>query len=110
MNPKHIAASALMGLALSGAVPAQPAPADAPAQQGEVMAQMMGSMLPMMRRMIEATIDEQLKAAERPDTAKRIAKFKRQLYEALLSQGFAKDEALQLVIHTPAPSAAMASK
>lgn len=74
------------------------------------MAQMMEPMLPMMSRMMEATIEGQLKAAEKPETAKRIARFKRQLYEALLSQGFAKDEALQLVIHTPPPSAPMASK
>lgn len=52
----------------------------------------------------EAAIEAQLRIAERPETAARIATFKRNLYEALLKKGFSGDQAIQLTIATPLPS------
>jgi hypothetical protein len=106
MSSRTMAAVVMMAVAWSSTAPAQTPPAAQPPD----MAQMLESMLPMMTRMMESTIDIQLKAAEKPETAQRLARFKRQLYEALLRQGFAKEDALQIVIHTLPPSAVPSGK
>jgi len=43
--------------------------------------------------MIEGTI----KVLEKPETIERLARFARRYYEALIKQGFSKEEALQIV-------------
>jgi phosphate starvation-inducible protein PhoH len=70
----------------------------------------MGAMVPMMGRMMEVMIEAQLKIAVLPGTAERIAIFKKNLYDALLKQGFTKDQATQLVVATGLPSASPSSK
>jgi hypothetical protein len=70
----------------------------------------MGAMVPMMGRMMEVMIEAQLKSAVLPGTAERIATFKKNLYDALLKQGFSKDQAMQLVVATGLPSASPSSK
>ena len=64
----------------------------------------------MIRPMTEATIDAQLVMAEKPDTAERVASFKKNLFDALVKKGFKTDEALQIVISTGIPSAAQVGK
>ena len=43
--------------------------------------------------MIEGT----LKALEKPETIDRLARFARRYYDALIKQGFSKEEALEIV-------------
>ncbi len=65
----------------------------------------MGSMVPMMGRMTEVTIGAQLKLAAMPETAERIAAFKKNLFDQLQKKGFTPDQALQITMSTPLPSA-----
>jgi len=76
----------------------------------KMMEMSMGAMAPAMSKMTEAMIEAQLKAAENPETARRIAVFKKNLYDALLKQGFSKREALSIMEATPAPSATPSMK
>jgi hypothetical protein len=76
----------------------------------KMMEMSMGAMAPAMAKMTEAMIEAQLKAAENPETARRIAVFKKNLYDALLKQGFSKPEALSVMQATPAPSATPSMK
>jgi len=86
--------AALLAVGLATAVVAQPVPpAKAPADDAA----------PMSGRAIETTIETQLKIAERPETAARVATYKRNLYEALLKKGFTGDQAMQITIATPLP-------
>ncbi|MDN3919449.1 hypothetical protein [Roseateles violae] len=62
--------------------------------------------VPNAARMADAILDAELRFAERPETAARIASFKRNLFEALVKKGFSAEQALQIVLHTPLPSAA----
>ena len=84
----------------------QPSPED----MQKIMDATMGAMVPMMGRMTEVTIEAQLKVAERPETADRIAAFKRNLYDALLKKGFSGEQAMQITLATSPPSAAPLSK
>lgn len=65
----------------------------------------LGAMVPMMGKMTEAMIDAQLKSAEKPETAAKLAAFKKNLYTALLKQGFSKKEAFQIMLNTSPPAA-----
>jgi hypothetical protein len=66
-----------------------------------------GEMLQMtdatLERSIETQIGAQLKLAERPETAERIASFKKNLFDALRKKGFTAEQSLQIVIATPLP-------
>jgi hypothetical protein len=62
--------------------------------------QMMGmfnQMGPMYETMTRAMIEGTLKAFTQPENIERLAVFSRRYYEALIKQGFTKDEALQIV-------------
>ncbi len=85
---------------------AQPTP-QASARDEEIRRLMESSsnaMVPSAARTADAVLDAELKHAERPETALRVASFKRNLYEALLKKGFSADQSLQIVLHTPLPS------
>ncbi len=64
----------------------------------------MGSMVPLMGRMTEVTIEAQLKLAVMPETAERVATFKRNLFEQLQKKGFTPAQAMQITLATPVPS------
>jgi hypothetical protein len=81
-----------------------------PEEMQKIMDATMGAMVPMMGRMTEVMIEAQLKSAALPDTAERLATFKRNLYDALMRRGFSKSEALQIVMATGIPSATPSSK
>jgi hypothetical protein len=75
-----------------------------PEEMKQMMESSMGAMGPMMGKMTETTIEAQLAVAEKPDTARRIAVFKKNLYDALLRQGFSKEQAFSIVLSTSLPS------
>ena len=68
------------------------------------------SMLPMLGRMTEVQLEAQLKVAERPETAERIATFKKNLFDALRRKGFTAEQSLQIINSTPWPGAAPLGK
>ena len=70
----------------------------------------MGAMTAAMGPMTEAVIEAQLNSASRPETAEKIATFKRNLFEALTKKGFTAQQALQIVVATPPPSASPNAK
>lgn len=51
-----------------------------------------------------------MQKGEDPATARRIARFKRNLYEALLKEGFSKPQAFAILQSTSVPTAAPAMK
>jgi hypothetical protein len=61
------------------------------------MAGMFNQMGPMYESMMEAMVEGTLKAFEKPETIERLARFSRRYYDALIKQGFTKEEALQIV-------------
>jgi len=69
-----------------------------------------GAMVPMMAKMTEAMIEAKLQIAVLPDTADRIAVFKRNLYDSLMKKGFTAGQAMQIVVATGTPSATPAMK
>ncbi len=81
-----------------------------PEEMQKMMDATMGAMVPMMGKMMEVMLDVQLKVAERPETATRIASFKKNLFDALIKSGFSPDQALQIVIATSIPAASPGSK
>ena len=58
---------------------------------------MLNQMGPMYETMMQAMVEGTLKALERPETVERMAAFARRYYEALMKQGFSKEDALQIV-------------
>lgn len=81
-----------------------------PEEMQKIMDATMGAMVPMMGKMMEIMLDVQLKVAEKPETASRIAAFKKNLFDALRKSGFSEDQALQIVIATSIPAASPGSK
>lgn len=93
-------------LALSGLAHAQAQ--SPPKPTPEEMQKMMDSTsatYPMLARMTEVQLEAQLKVAERPETAERIAAFKKNLFDALRRKGFTPEQSLQIINATPVPSA-----
>ena len=70
----------------------------------------MGAMVSVMGPVTAAVIEAQLTEAAKPETAARLAAFKRNLFQALLKQGFTEQQALQITVSTPAPSATPSGK
>jgi phage gp29-like protein len=113
MNPSRLVFTIAAFVALTGtrvyAQQTQQTPPN-PEQLKQVMQATMGAMVSVMGPMTEAVIDAQLNSAAKPETAEKIATFKRNLYEALLKKGFNGIDAMQIVISTSMPSAAPATK
>jgi hypothetical protein len=61
------------------------------------MAGMFNQMGPMYESMMQAMVEGTIKAFEKPETVERLARFSRSYYDALMKQGFTKEEALQIV-------------
>ena len=76
----------------------QPTPAHMPDSASFAqMAGMFNQMGPMYEAMTQSMIEGTIKALERPETIERLARFARRYFDALLKQGFTKEEALQIV-------------
>ncbi len=102
-----------VAVALAGtSVGAQQASAQQPSQEQmkQIMQATMGAMVSVMGPMTDAVIEAQLNSAAKPETAERIASFKRNLYEALLKKGFNGVDAMHIVVSTPLPSASPSAK
>jgi hypothetical protein len=111
---KRIAVALLLG-ALAFAANAQdasrkPSPEEMKQMMDTMMQSSMGAMIPMMGKMSEAMIEAQLNAAEKPDTARRIAQFKKNLYDELQKQGFSKSQAFSIMQNTSPPAASPSQK
>lgn len=76
-----------------------------PDQMKQMMEMQMGAMIPIMARLMDALVEAQLAAAEKPETAKRIVTFKKNVYDGLVKQGFTKEQALAITVATQLPSA-----
>lgn len=105
-----LALSLLLGLPAHAQGQAESRKQPSPEEMQKMMDATMGAMAPLMGRIMEATLEAELKVAERPDTAVRIATFKRNLFDALKKSGFSAVEALQIVIATSIPAASPASR
>jgi len=90
---------AILLLAPAALVAQQPA-AKPPIPDSLQMVQMAGmfnQMGPMYESMMQSMIEGTIKTFEKPETIERLARFSRRYYEALIKQGFSKEEALQIV-------------
>lgn len=112
MNVRNTLLAAAFALLSVAALAAQPPAAKAPSpeEMKQIMATTLGAMVPVMGQMTEAMLEAQLRVAARPETAERLAAFKKNLYEALLKQGFNGADAMQITIATSPPSAAPSAK
>ena len=108
--------SAISSVTLSAFAQQTPAPATAPRAQPspeemkKLMEMSMGGMIPVMAKMTDAMLEVTLQKAEDPATARRVAKFKKNLYDALVSEGFSKEQAFTIMQSTSMPSAAPTTK
>lgn len=109
MNHTRKLIAGLMAATLcSGGFAAPPAtlcPGTSPEQMKQLMQATTAAMVASAGPLTEAVIEGQLRSAVRPESAIRIAVFKRNLFEALLKQGFREEHALQIVIATEPPAA-----
>jgi hypothetical protein len=90
---------AVLLVTASTAVGQQP-PSSGHVPDSAAMAQMAGmfnQMGPMYESMMQAMVEGTIKAFEKPETIDRLARFSRRYYDALIKQGFSKEEALQIV-------------
>jgi hypothetical protein len=76
----------------------------------KMMEMSMGAMIPVMAKMTDAVLEVTLQKGDDPATARRIAKFKKNLYEALVNEGFSKEQAFTIMQSTSLPSAAPMTK
>ncbi len=72
-------------------------PATPDSAQMAQMAGMFNQMGPMYETMMQSMVEGTIKAFEKPETIERLARFSRRYYDALMKQGFSKEEALQIV-------------
>lgn len=77
----------------------EPSPADTaraeqpPAEMNQQMEQMQGMMASVMRQVTQSTME----ALADPETARNLARFTRNYYNALVEQGFTEEQALRIV-------------
>jgi len=71
----------------------------------EKIKERMDSMVPMFGNVAQSMMKGTLLLLSKPETAKLLAKFTRNYYKALLSEGFSDEEALKIVIETGIPNA-----
>ncbi|MGD2064200.1 MAG: hypothetical protein PVF51_11530 [Nitrospirota bacterium] len=65
----------------------------------------MDAMSPMFGKMAQSMMQGRFAALAAPETTKQLARFARSYYDALIAEGFTKDQALQIVIAVGIPSA-----
>jgi hypothetical protein len=112
---KYVLLMVLCALSLSAsAQQANPQPTaqkqPTPEEMKKMMEMSMGAMVPMMVKMADGMIEATLQRAEDPATARRVAKFKKNLYDALIKEGFTAEQSLAIMESTALPSATPAMK
>lgn len=90
-------------LVLSQGALAQTAQRPAPEEMLRMADSSTAANLATLERTVEAQLNAQLRTAERPETAERIASFKKNLFDALRKKGFTAEQSLQIVVATPVP-------
>ena len=104
MHLRAVLISALLGGSAIAHAQVQPPSKPTPEQLQSMMDASMVSMLPMLARMAEVQMETQVKFAARPETAERIATFKKNLFDALRSKGFTVEQAIQITHSTAMPT------
>jgi type IV pilus assembly protein PilQ len=74
--------------------PPPPAPAKSPKSELPLEEALAAMFTPAVTKFYDSLLDYQA----RPETAQRIAKAKKALYDALIAEGFTKDEAFRLIL------------
>ena len=96
-------------LAQDQSKPSAPSPEQIQQIMQGAMKSSMNAMLDVAGPMVLATIEAQTAAAAKPETAERIAAFKKNLYDALVKKGFTASQAFQIVVAAGTPAAAATS-
>ena len=60
-------------------------------------------MAPMMRQLLESMMEGMLTIMAKKEYAEKLALFKKNFYDALLAQGFTKEQAMEIVVATGIP-------
>ena len=112
---KHVLALVLCTFSLFASAQQSSAPSTAqkppnPEEMKKMMEASMGAVVPMKVKMADSMIEATLQRAEDPATARRVAKFKKNLYDALIKEGFTPVQSLSIVETTALPSATPAMK
>ena len=76
-------------------------PGEAQQMNQEEMMTMMG---PMMTQMMDSMMETMLTKLAKPETAEKLATFSKNYYDALLTKGFSKEDALEIVTSMGIPS------
>ena len=90
--------------------PRQPSPEQVQQVMQSTLRATMGAMVDIAGPMTEAAMNAQMSIAAKPETAERLATFKRNLFNALTAKGFTQAQALQIVIATNPPAASVPTK
>lgn len=80
-----------------------PGPNQEPSPE-EVQQMMQQMMLPVMGQMMTVMLKSMAETLAEPEIAQNFATFTRNFYDALLTRGFSREEALQIVTSTGVPS------
>lgn len=103
MKSSTLAALGLAAACLAGVAEAQtppPAPSFSADEQQRRAAALSASLAPLVSKTSEEQTEAQLRIAERPETAERIATFKKNLFDALRRKGFTVEQAMQVTAST----------
>lgn len=73
------------------------------AEEMQEMQQQIRAMLPMMSATLHNLTQGTMQALAEPETAQNLAKFVRNYYQALIAQGFSREEALRIVSNVGLP-------
>lgn len=104
MRTRVIALSCMLLLFNVALAQTPPSPKPSAEEMQKGMEAAMGAMVPTMTRMAEVQIEAQLKVAEKPETAERVATFKKNLFDALRHKGFTEEQSLQITSSTSFPT------
>jgi hypothetical protein len=118
MKPLPILLAAIVSLtALPSANAEESPPPKRPPTPEQVQQVMQNSLRATMSAMVdsagplaEASINAQMVMAANPETAERLAAFKKNFYDALVKKGFTPAQSFQIMLSTSPPSASGLSK
>ncbi len=105
MTSRNVLAGLVLGavLLLAGTLVVIQGPADAAADESPP-AEMVRDMLPVMGDMVGTMMNGMFKELARPESARRLAAFTRNYYEALLEEGFTEGQAMEIVTAFSVPN------
>lgn len=69
-----------------------------PAEEQAKMQQAMQMMTPMFGQMVKSMMEAELGVLAEPETASKLAAFTKNYYNALIKEGFSKEDALKIAI------------